>query len=289
MRTLDLPDALESAGVLVKVLVGWQHAHSSGTYRWRENPEDPAGAMWHHTATSSYLPNRDKANGYLGMGNANDENPRLYQEPGSGRVPIYTLANAQPAPISSGYGVRAVLDDYVKQDVPIEHKQTDADDSPQWAGNTHYWNTEVVLNGTGYAMPDEMWATMVTVADVLNDVFGWTPARHVGHGHHTRRKVDLWDGRFADMNATILGLRDDMGETPEGDKMYLPISVDSVGRGDDIQWLQRALNRAGAVPTLTIDGIYGEATCVAVSVYQNGDGTTYGAKSHDAVLTAAYS
>lgn len=219
MRTLLLPDALRDAGVNVKVMDNWEVPHSGGTYKWRESPEDPAGAMWHHTATSAYTPNRDKANGYLGMGDVNLSNPRLYQYDGSGRVPIYTLANAVPAPISSGYGVRGVLEDYVKQNIPHLDKQYKADDTnPQWAGNTHYWNTECVLDGVGTAMPDEMWATMVIVANVLNDVFpDWTPARHIGHGMHTRRKPDLRDGRYPDMATTIDAFRNDMGHGEEED------------------------------------------------------------------------
>ena len=218
MKTLLLPDALREAGVNVKVMDGWEVAHSGGSYKWRETPEDPAGAMWHHTATTAYTPNRDKANGYLGMGDINLDNPRLYQAGGSGRVPIYTLANAQPAPISSGYGCKYVLEDYVKRNVLFEGKQLRSDDTnPQWAGNTHYWNTEVVLDGIGTAMPQDMWDTMVLVAQVLNDVMpGWSPARHIGHGMHTRRKIDLRDGRFPDMAQTIDALRLAMGDNIMG-------------------------------------------------------------------------
>ena len=228
MNTLLLPEALEAAGVVVKVLDDWENAHKSGTYKWRENPEDPAGAMWHHTATSAYTPNRDKANGYLGMGDPTLDNPRLYQEDGPGRVPIYTLANAQPAPISSGYGVRDVLENFVKLDRLFVGKQTQPDDG-SWAGNTHYWNTEVVLDGIGTAMPQEMWDTMIIVAQVLNDVMpDWTTARHIGHGMHTKRKIDLRDGRFPDMARTIDALRLAVGE----DNMNCPWNPNA-NKGDD--------------------------------------------------------
>lgn len=213
MKTLRLPEVLAEAGIVVKVLPGWTTAHSGGSYKWRETPENPAGAIDHHTATSAYTPNRDKASGYLGMGDPSLDNPRLYQVGGSGRVPIYTIANAHPAPISSGYGVRAVLDLYVKKDIPFVGKQTQPDDSPQWAGNTHYWNTEVVLDGTGTAMPDEMWETLILFHVAMNDLFGWTPARIIGHGQHTKRKIDLRDGRFPDMATTIDAIRLAVGDS----------------------------------------------------------------------------
>ena len=238
MRTLLLPEALAEAGVTVKVLPDWERAHSNGSYRWRESPEDPAGAMWHHTATSSYTPNRDKANGYLGMGDPSFDNPRLYQSWAGGRVPIYTLANAHPAPISSGYGVRGVLEEYVKQNIPHLDAQHKADDDPKWAGNTHYWNTECILDGVGTAMPDEMWDTMVTVADVLNDVMpNWTPARHIGHAMHTSRKIDLRDGRYPDMAATIAALRNDMGDTEEEDMVTHFKIGDEDALYEEVSWL----------------------------------------------------
>jgi len=89
---LDLPDALEAAGVNVRVLDGWDTPAKPGYY-WREDDGDPAGAMHHHTATTAYTPNRDKANGYAGLSmNGSD---RLYQEDyGDGDFqPVYTIAN----------------------------------------------------------------------------------------------------------------------------------------------------------------------------------------------------
>ena len=210
-KTLLFPEALRAAGVVVKTLPGWENAHKGGTYLWREPDGNPAGHMAHHTATSSYTPNRDKASGYMGMGDPDDPLPRLYQMGGYGRVPIYTIANAHPAPISSGYGVKAVLNDYVKRDIAFVGKQTQPDDG-SWAGNTHYWNTENVLDGTGTAMPQEMWDTYVLVCNVINDVMGWTAARTIGHGQHTKRKIDLRDGRFPDMAQTIDALRAAMGD-----------------------------------------------------------------------------
>ena len=236
MSTLLLPEALAAAGVCVKVLPDWDRAHKDGTYLWREPDDNPAGHMVHHTATSAYTPNRDKASGYLGMGDPTLDNPRLYQDAQTGRVPIYTLANAHPAPISSGSGRRDVLENFVKNDVPFTGKQTQPDDSPAWYGNTHYWNTECVLNGTGAAMPQEMWQTLVTVADVLNDVMDWTPARHIGHGQHTKRKVDLWNGTYKDMAATIEALRADIGQQEDNVQTLFKIG-NEYQTYEEITWL----------------------------------------------------
>ena len=204
-QLLDLPDALESAGLAVRTLDGWQTPQIPG-YRWREPDGEPAGVMWHHTASSAYTPNRDKANVWVGLGYW--ETGRLYQT--GGGFPIVVVANAYPAPISSGYGVRQVLEDYVKRDIPFTGRQTHADD--QWAGNTHYVNIEVVLDGVGTVMDDAVWDTLARTGAVLNDVYGWTEARHIAHAHHTGRKVDLRDGKYPTADATLAALRDAIGD-----------------------------------------------------------------------------
>ena len=204
----DLPVALESAGVEVRVLDGWRdyHLDSRGNpYLWREPDGEPAGHMHHHTATSGYTPNRDKANGYAGLGS--DDSDRLYQS-GGGR-PIFVLANAYPAPISSGYGVRSILENYVKKDVQFIGRQTESNDVPKWAGNTHYFNTEWILDGVGTWIDEDVWDMMVTVNAVLCDMYGWSATRNIGHAQHTNRKIDLRDGRFPDMSMTMIALVED--------------------------------------------------------------------------------
>ena len=207
---LWLPDALRDAGVNVRVLDGADQPRSAG-YVWADRL--PHGHMHHHTATAGYVPNRDKANGYAGLSlNGSD---RLYQEAyGDGDwEPVYTIANLYPAPISSGYGVRKLLDEYVKKDRQFVGRQTAPDDSnPQWAGNRFYWNTEWILNGVGAWIDESVWGMMVTVCDVMDQRLMWSPYRNVGHGQHTRRKIDLRDGRFPDMAATILQLQQDLAD-----------------------------------------------------------------------------
>lgn len=205
-RMLELPDLLWRAGINVRLLDGWDTPAKSGYY-WREDSGDPAGHMHHHTASAAYTPNRDKANGYAGL--SLDGSERLYQEDyGDGLYePVYTIANAYPAPVSSGAGDYGVLEK-VRAGIEVVGRQ--GVDTPNWYGNTHYWNTEYVLNGTGAPLDQRVWDMMVKVCVIQNQLMGWDRARHIGHGHHTRRKIDLWDGDFADFNETMIGLRNDM-------------------------------------------------------------------------------
>lgn len=203
---LDFPEALESAGVNVRVLEGWNLPAKTGYY-WRESSGDPAGHMHHHTASASYVPNRTKASAYAGLSmNGSD---RLYQEDyGDGDfTPVYAIANAYPAPISSGAGDRTVLD-RVRQGIEVVGRQ--GADTPKYYGNTHYWNTEWVLNGIGAWIDERVWEMMGVVNAVQNDLMGWTKYMHIGHYHHTRRKIDLYDGRDNNADETIQRLREDM-------------------------------------------------------------------------------
>jgi len=197
------PQALIDAGINVTFLEGWENPRNPG-YVWREG--HPEGAMWHHTATNGYTPNRDKANMWAGL--MPDQSNRLYAT--GGGVPTLTIANSFPAPISSGYGVQALLTDYVRQDIRFLGKQRDRDDYPQWAGNRTYWNTEIVLDGIGTWMDQDVWDMCVEAAAILSNGMGWSAWRHVGHGQHTMRKIDLRDGRFPDMSATMEAFTDDV-------------------------------------------------------------------------------
>lgn len=223
-KLLDFPSALEAAGVNVRTLPGWEKPAKS-RYYYREGAKDasadPAGHMHHHTASSAYTPNREKANGYAGL--SYEGSARLYQEryEGAGYAAVYTIANAYPAPVSSGAGDKNVL--YKVRD-GIEVRGRQGPDTSGWYGNTHYWNTEYVLNGIGAPIDQEVWEMMVVVCQVQNDLMGWTPNMHISHGHHTRRKVDLWGGQFASTNKTgfdntLAVLRDDMA----GDVTLPPI------------------------------------------------------------------
>ena len=195
MKMLDFPAALTAAGVNVRVLDGWDDIDPAG-YVWRESDGNPAGHMHHHTATVSYLPNTTKANGYAGM--SKHGSLRLYQEDYGDSIPVYTIANAYPAPISAGYGDYHVLEK-VRQGIEVVGRQG-PDNPPFWAGNTHYWSTEWVLNGVGAPIEEAVWDMMLRVCFTQNLMMGWVPNMHIAHGHHTTRKIDLWGGQFSDTN-----------------------------------------------------------------------------------------
>ena len=244
---LDLPERLIEAGVNVRVLAGWNQPAKAG-YWYREEPNadtpdsDPAGHLHHHTATTAYTPNRDKANGYAGLSmNGSD---RLYQEDyGDGDFqPVYTIANAYPAPISSGAGDITVLE-RVREGIEVVGRQ--GPDTPDWYGNTHYWNTEYVLDGIGSPVDPRVWAMMITVCRVQNDLMDWTPNMHIGHAHHTRRKVDLWAGQYQDFDQTIIELRKQMQQEADmtlerwATRLRNPIDFDQMARSGIITAQER--------------------------------------------------
>ena len=234
MKMLDFPEALEAAGVTVRVLDGWDDIDPAG-YVWRESDGNPAGAMHHHTATTSYVPNTTKANAYAGMSKHGSE--RLYQEDYGDSEPVYTIANAYPAPISSGAGDRAVL---VKVRAGIEVVGRQGSDTPGWYGNTHYWNTEWILDGTGSPIEQAVWDMMVRVCFTQNVLMGWGPNMHIAHGHHTRRKIDLWGGQFSDSN------RDGFDKTLEALRTAMEAEMDYRGvlNVPDKDWARKVVDWA---------------------------------------------
>lgn len=193
-KMLELPAALEAAGINVRTLPGWDEPHNDGRYKWRESDGNPAGHMHHHTAHGHYDPNRQKANGYAGLSYFGSS--VLYQERYNEGTyePVYTIANAYPAPISSGAGDVTVLH-RVREGIEVVGRQ--GPDTSGWYGNTHYWNTEWVCKGDGSPVDDAVWEMMQTVAHIQNDLMLWTPNMHIAHGHHTRRKIDLWAGQYS--------------------------------------------------------------------------------------------
>lgn len=207
MTHIQLGAALEAAGVTVRYLQGWDTPRLD-RYVWREPSGEPAGHMHHHTASGHYDPNRDKANGYAGL--SYQGSSVLYQERYNegDYVPVYAIANAYPAPISSGGGDITVLE-RVRAGIEVTGRQ--GPDTDGWYGNTHYWNTEWVCKGDGSPVDPAVWEMMLIVTEVQNDLMGWTPNMHIAHAHHTRRKIDLWNGTYTNFNETIEELRTQMG------------------------------------------------------------------------------
>ncbi len=236
-KLLQLPALLEAAGVNVRTLDGWDKPHiiNRRPYVYRTADGEPVASKHHHTATTKYTPNRQKACGYLGLSYKGSE--RLYQERylEFGYRAVYTIANAYPAPISSGAGDRNVMNRLMDGDEILGRQ---GPDTPGWYGNTYYWNDEYVLNGIGAPLDPEVFEMAVVISQVKNKLMGWTELNHIGHGHHTRRKIDLWDATWSDTNRdgfdkTIIALRAAIvGGTPvlppsfpppEGDEYMFPM------------------------------------------------------------------
>lgn len=207
-KTFKIPGLLTLEGINVETMQDWDQPHqrrNGSQYRWRTG--DPAASMWHHTATPAYTPNRIKANMYAGLMHPRSE--RLYQS--GGGAPTIVLANAYPAPISSGYGQKATLD-IARSDTTNDSRATGPDDDPKWAGNKSYWNTEVILDGTGSWVDTEVWDMIVTAGAVIHRLMGWTEARAIGHAQHTQRKVDLWSGQDPSTVETMMRFRADLAK-----------------------------------------------------------------------------
>ncbi len=308
-KSLDLPAALEAAGVNVRVIDGWDEPRRNGYY-WREADDNPAGHMHHHTAGTYYTPagGPDKANGFAGLSYHGSD--RLYQEryEGDGYEAVYTIANAYPAPISSGAGDKGVL---LKVRAGVEVRGRQGPDTSGWYGNTHYWNTEWVLNGIGAPVDPEVWEMMVLVCQVQNDLMGWTPFNHIGHAHHTRRKVDLWDGSKSSSNRdgfdnTMAVLRQDMAggfvppiEPPiePGEYMYVPVEYSdgfnsNPSKRAAVAGLQGALKIKGfeddnSTSPDKIDGKFGRGTERATKAFQTSVGMVATGKGDKATRAKA--
>lgn len=234
-KMLLLPQLLRDAGVHVRVLPNWDKPHiiRRRPYLYRTDDGEPVGSMHHHTTgKSGYTPNREKACGYAGLSYRGSD--RLYQERylETGYEAVYTIANAYPAPISSGAGDRDVKDALAAGGEVLGRQ---GPDTPGWYGNTYYDNIEYVLDGTGTALDSEVFDMMVVVSQIKNELMGWTELNHICHAHHTGRKIDLWDATWSDSNKdgfdkTIIALRSAMtGDTPTlpppidtGDKYMFP-------------------------------------------------------------------
>lgn len=214
-KLLSLPDLLETAGIPFGFVDGWSEPRRPG-YVWREPDAEAAAVMWHHTATSSYGTTgsgaQDKANLFTGI----YRDGRLWQS-GAGEPTVY-LANAFPAPISSGAGRRDVLD-ALKRGVTVTESAM-SPDTPDWYGNTHYVNIEHVLDGRGTRIREDVWNMLTRLGRCLDRLYGWEPGqRHIGHLQHTYRKIDLWDGTDPDGVATMNRLRDGIQTTTTEDGM----------------------------------------------------------------------
>jgi hypothetical protein len=210
--TLAFPALVAAEGINVVKMDGWfnPHTRNGKPYAWRTG--NPTASMWHHTATPAYTPNRDKANMYAGLLHAGSQ--RLYQS--GGGVATIVFANAHPGPITSGYGQKQVHD-LCLLDERNDELATGPDDN--WAGNKSYWNTEIVLDGIGTWIDDEVWDMLIVAAEVIHEHMEWSEWRAIGHAQHTRRKPDPHDGQDPSAKQTMIRFRGDMALNEEDDDM----------------------------------------------------------------------
>lgn len=207
-------------------LLDSSYDHSGKGLDWTENEQgyywvddtghhhgytgEPEGHTLHHTASTGYTPNvknskeQTKANTYAGLRRGD----RLYQS--GGGQPCIAFASAGPADYSAGSGVKKLLTDFLAPGLRFIGKQTSNDDYPKWYGNRYYWGTEVVLNGTGAVLDAGVRDLLVRFCAGMSVYLDRNAWFHFGHGQHSRRKIDLWDGRYSDMAETIFTIQADV-------------------------------------------------------------------------------
>ena len=189
----DLPTILAEAGVNVIVADGYLGGQCKGTdhYRWTDpdtgtasHDLPPHGYMIHHTAGSSATPPpalTSKAGAWAGM----YRNGKLY--PTGDGVPTIYLASAGPARVSSGYGYRPAAWDYTFEGrrAPAHAEGPDG----TTALNRYVFNIEIVHPGDGGALDKGVWDAVVTLGQVLEDMFGMVESS-LGHTSWSQRKID---------------------------------------------------------------------------------------------------
>lgn len=227
---LELPDRLRAVGLAVVAMNGWDIAQ--GSYKWttpngrQSYTYPPLGFMVHHTGTTSTDPvvrtsngTWSKANGWLGL----ERGGRLYSS-GSG-VPTLYLTASGPARVSSGYGYRPVLWDYVFNDLRAPWRAQGSDGST--AANRYMFNLETTHPGDYSALNQGVWDYIVRLGVVLHDMFGWQE-RTIGHQSWTTRKIDpRWDSR----DDCIIPIQDAIQAELGGSGMTFSAWVEGVVRG----------------------------------------------------------
>lgn len=168
----------------------------------------PVGHYLHHTASHGYTPNvknshgQTKANAYAGL----LRGTRLYAE--GGGTPTIALASAGPADYSAGKNNDELIKEFFVNQLRFIGRQTKAD-TTGFYGNRHVWNTEVVLDGTGTAVDFSVRELLIAYCAAISNLLGKNAWIHGGHGQGSKRKIDLWDGRYRDMAETIFTIQTD--------------------------------------------------------------------------------
>ena len=194
LSLLWLPDALRAEAVNVVELDGWERNEpgyfwTDETFHHQTYSGDPVGWLWHHTASSRYVPyvknshGQTKANLWMGLWRADT----LFSS--GGGIPTVVFASGGPANFTAGAGRKEVLVEHVAKDLRFHGPQREKD-TPDYFGNRHCGSTETVHPGDGSKLDDGVWKMQLIVASLMCDHYGWSQWHHIGHLDHTSRKVD---------------------------------------------------------------------------------------------------
>lgn len=232
----NLVDVLLEEGIpssQIWELNGWKENEQG--YYWTSIADDKHdgydgianGHLYHHTASSAYTPyvknssNQTKCCVWAGMRRGD----RLYQD--GGGVPTLALASAGPADYSAGSGVADYIADYLTHGLRTG-KQRASDDTPKFYGNRYVWNTEIVCDGVGGSVTDDMWDLLIAYGSALSRLHDSTEFWNGFHAGFTKRKIDYRDGRFANAEETLDALWIGIGQLlggaplPPGEIMGCP-------------------------------------------------------------------
>ena len=178
MTANQLLTDLKLAGLKVVEEPGWKLRGK----KWNVDGK-PEGVMQHHTAPPNPYPIK-KLYG-----------PPFYRikcnmathEDGTVYLVSYGACN-----YSSGYGMKAVLEDNVREENP---PTVNANKIGLKSGNRHFWNYENSHPGDGSPLPSAQLEAIVVSNIVVNAHFGLNWQRIISHAEWTKRKIDpRWNG-----------------------------------------------------------------------------------------------
>jgi hypothetical protein len=184
-------------------------------YNWYSGA--PHGVMVHHTATTSYAPDR------------------AYPEPEGSRDDGKTICNiliqpdgtinfvsADPANYSSGLNWKGILDYHVAPRIRFDGPQSGSL-GPEWYGNRAWINIENVHPGDGSPIPDVQERSLISVIAVMCMIKGWDATAVIGHYDGRGTKIDpRWEDdpyRIAYIQDRVQEIldRDEIPQPPGGD------------------------------------------------------------------------
>jgi hypothetical protein len=179
-------------------------------YNWYAGA--PHGIMVHHTATTSYAPER----AYPKPEGTRDDGKTicnlLIQPDGT-----INFVSADPANYSSGLNWKGILDYHVAPRIRFNGPQS-GNLGPEWYGNRAWINIETVHPGDGSPMPDTQERSLISVIAVMCMIKGWDATAVIGHYDGRGTKIDpRWEGdpyRIAYIQDTVQAVLDS-NEVPD--------------------------------------------------------------------------